>query len=49
MAQVARRITAKDPGEKLAHSQLTVLELVERLGNVSEACRRGGIDRTRPR
>src|SRR5829696_8622704 len=25
---------------------LTVLELAERLGNVSEACRRGGIDRT---
>ena len=25
---------------------MTVLELAERLGNVSEACRRGGIDRT---
>ncbi len=46
MAQAARRITAKDPGEKLAHRRLTVLELAERLGNVAEACRRGGIDRT---
>ena len=47
MAQAARRITARDPGEKLAHRRLTVLELAERLGNVTEACRRGGIDRTR--
>src|SRR5215217_6223468 len=46
MAQAARRIPAKDPEEKLAHRRLTVLELAERLGNVSEACRRGGIDRT---
>ena len=46
MAQAARRLTAKDPAEKLAHRRLTVLELAERLGNVTEACRRGGIDRT---
>ena len=46
MAQAARKVTAKDPGEKLAHRRLTVLELAQRLGNVSEACRRGGIDRT---
>ena len=46
MAQAARKLTAKDPGAKLAHRRLTVLELAERLGNVSEACRRGGIDRT---
>ena len=46
MAQAARGIAAKDPEEKLAHRRLTVLELAERLGNVSEACRRGGIDRT---
>ena len=46
MVQAARKVTAKDPGEKLAHRRLTVLELAERLGNVSEACRRGGIDRT---
>jgi transposase-like protein len=46
MGHAARRLTAKDPGEKLAHRRMTVLELAERLGNVSEACRRGGIDRT---
>jgi transposase InsO family protein len=42
----AKRVTAKNPNEKLAHRRMTVLELAERLGNVSEACRRGGIDRT---
>ena len=46
MAQAARRVTTKDANEKLAHRRLTVLELAERLGNVAEACRRGGIDRT---
>jgi DNA invertase Pin-like site-specific DNA recombinase len=46
MAEAARKVTAKDANEKLAHRRLTVLELAERLGNVSEACRRGGIDRT---
>ena len=38
MAQTAaRRITMKDASEKLAHRRMTVLELAERLGNVSEA------------
>lgn len=46
MGQAARKVTAKDANEKLAHRRLTVLELAERLGNVAEACRRGGIDRT---
>jgi transposase InsO family protein len=46
MAQAARRVTVKDANQKLAHRRLTVLELAERLGNVAEACRRGGIDRT---
>jgi transposase InsO family protein len=47
MGQTARKVTAKDANNKLAHRRrLTVLELAERLGNVSEACRRGGIDRT---
>ena len=46
MAQAARKITAKDANQKLAHRRLSVLELAERLGNVAEACRRGGIDRT---
>src|SRR3712207_7383524 len=38
-------ISAKNADERLAHRRLTVLELAERLGNVAEACRRGGIDR----
>ena len=46
MAHAARKLTAKDPLEKLAHRRMTVLELAQRLGNVTEACRRGGIDRT---
>jgi transposase-like protein len=46
MVQAARKVTAKATTEKLAHRRLTVLELAERLGNVTEACRRGGIDRT---
>lgn len=37
------RVTAKDATTKLAHRRMTVLELAERLGNVSEACRRGGL------
>jgi hypothetical protein len=35
MAQAARKLTAKDANEKLAHRPLTVLELAERLGNVA--------------
>jgi transposase InsO family protein len=46
MGQAARKVTAKDTDEKLAHRRLRVLELAERLGNVAEACRRGGIGRT---
>ena len=46
MARTARKITAKDANEQRARRRLTVLELAEQLGNVSEACRRGGIDRT---
>ncbi len=35
-----------DPATKLARQRLSVLELAEALGNVSEACRRRGISRT---
>lgn len=41
-----KRVVAKEPAEKLARKRLSVLELAERLGNVSEACRRMGMDRT---
>jgi transposase InsO family protein len=46
MAEAVRKMVAKDANEKLAHRRLTVLELAERLGNITDACRRGGIDRT---
>jgi transposase InsO family protein len=42
----SERMTAKDPATKLARKRLSVLQLAESLGNVSEACRRGGLDRT---
>jgi hypothetical protein len=41
-----RQDHARDAGKKLARPQLIGLEFAEQLGNVSEACRRGGIDRT---
>jgi transposase-like protein len=40
------KVTAKDPTTKLAHQRLSVLQLAEALGSVSEACRRMGMDRT---
>lgn len=40
------KVTSKDPAIKLAHKRLTVLQLAESLGNVAEACRRSGMDRT---
>jgi transposase-like protein len=48
MAETAtrKRVSAKDPETKLAHRRLTVLELAQTLGNVTEACRQGGIDRS---
>ncbi len=40
------KIEEKDPATKVARQQLSVLEMAETLGNISEACRRGGMDRT---
>jgi len=36
----------RDAGTKLAEHRLSVLELAKELGNVAEACRRRGLDRT---
>ena len=36
----------RDPATKLAEQRLSVLELARELGNVAEACRRRGLDRT---
>ncbi|PJN92933.1 IS481 family transposase, partial [Amaricoccus sp. HAR-UPW-R2A-40] len=35
-----------DAGTRLAQSRLSVLELAKGLGNVAEACRQRGLDRT---
>jgi hypothetical protein len=35
-----------DASVKIAKQRLSVLELAEQLGNVTEACRRRGMDRT---
>ena len=36
----------RDAGTKMAQSRLSVLELAKELGNVAEACRQRGLDRT---
>lgn len=40
------KVTSKDPATKLAHHRLSVLELAQELGSITEACRRTGMDRT---
>lgn len=40
------RITTKDPKEKVARTRLSVLQLADSIGCVSEACRQAGMDRT---
>jgi hypothetical protein len=39
------RVTTKDPAEKVARKRLSVLQLAESLGNVTDACRKSGMDR----
>ena len=48
MARTARRSESgqRDARSKLAEHRLSVLELARELGNVAEACRRRGLDRT---
>ena len=48
---MGRSSTAKGPQKrdadtKLAQSRLSVLDLARELGNVAEACRQRGLDRT---
>ena len=42
----AGRIVEKGATVKVARQRLSVLEMAETLGNISEACRRGDMDRT---
>ena len=43
---MAEKCVEKDAATKVARQRLSVLEMAETLGNISEACRRGGMDRT---
>ena len=43
---MAEKIVEKKAEVKVARQRLSVLEMAETLGNISEACRRGGMDRT---
>jgi len=43
---MASKVVEKDAAMKVARQRLSVLEMAETLGNISEACRRGGMDRT---
>jgi len=46
MKNMAGKVVEKDAVTKVARHRLSVLEMAEALGNISEACRRGGMDRT---
>ena len=41
-----RKSRPRDAATKVAEQRLSVLELARELGNVAEACRRRGMDRT---
>jgi transposase InsO family protein len=46
MGRRSTKARPRDAGTDLAQNRLSVLELAEELGNVAEACRRRGLDRT---
>jgi transposase InsO family protein len=46
MQQTLTRVTTKNAAEKVARKRLSAIELAQTLGNVAEACRRSGVDRT---
>ena len=43
---MAEKIVEKDISVKMARRRLCVLDMAETLGNILEACRRGGMDCT---
>ena len=45
-SSTAARPQKRDADTKLAQGRLSVLELAKELGNVAEACRQRGLDRT---
>ena len=48
-ASTAVQAQKRDSDTKLAQHRLSMLELAKELGNVAEACRQRGLDRTSPR
>ncbi len=45
-SSTARKAAPRDAASKVAQQRLSVLELARELGNVAEACRQWGMDRT---
>ncbi|MEM9050346.1 MAG: helix-turn-helix domain-containing protein, partial [Pseudomonadota bacterium] len=45
-SSTARKAVPRDAARKVAQQRLSVLELARELGNVAEACRQRGMDRT---
>jgi hypothetical protein len=45
-SSTTKKSEPRDAASKLAQSRLSVIELAGELGNVAEACRRRGLDRT---
>jgi len=45
-SSTAKRPEPRDAASKLAQQRLSVIELAKELGNVAEACRQRGLDRT---
>lgn len=46
LLSAARKAAPRDAASKVARQRLSVLELARELGNVAEACRQRGMDRT---
>ena len=46
-SSTAKTAAPRDAASKVAQQRLSVLELARELGNVAEACRQRGMDRTR--
>ena len=45
-SSTARNVSPRDAASKVAQQRLSVLDLAKELGNVAEACRQRGLDRT---
>ncbi len=45
-SSTSKRALPRDAASKVAQQRLSVLELARELGNVAEACRQRGLDRT---